>query len=31
MAAASAPHYIITFRGTITKKGSAKQDLELDL
>jgi hypothetical protein len=31
MAAASAPHYIVTFRGTITKKGSTKQDLELDL
>nr|AGT16765.1 hypothetical protein SHCRBa_103_C06_F_50 [Saccharum hybrid cultivar R570] len=30
-AAASAPHYVVAFRGTITKKGSAKQDLELDL
>ncbi|XP_066314875.1 GDSL esterase/lipase At4g10955-like [Miscanthus floridulus] len=30
-AAASAPHYAVAFRGTITKKGSAKRDLELDL
>jgi len=30
-AAASAPHYVVAFRGTITKKGSAKRDLELDL
>lgn len=30
-AAASAPYYVVAFRGTITKKGSAKRDLELDL
>nr|CAB3474097.1 unnamed protein product [Digitaria exilis] len=30
-AAAGAPHYVVAFRGTITKKGSAKRDLELDL
>lgn len=30
-AAASAPHYVVAFRGTITKKGSASRDLELDL
>jgi hypothetical protein len=30
-AAASAPHYVVAFHGTITKKGLAKQDLELDL
>ncbi|PAN28798.1 hypothetical protein PAHAL_5G178800 [Panicum hallii] len=30
-AAASAPYYVAAFRGTITKKGSAKRDLELDL
>jgi hypothetical protein len=30
-AAASAPHYVVAFRGTITKKASAKRDLGLDL
>ncbi|CAL4947736.1 unnamed protein product [Urochloa decumbens] len=30
-AAAAAPHFVVAFRGTITKKGSAKRDLELDL
>ncbi|KAM0874063.1 hypothetical protein ACQ4PT_037683 [Festuca glaucescens] len=30
-AAASAPHYVVAFRGTITKKASASRDLELDL
>ncbi|KAJ1285157.1 hypothetical protein BS78_03G258400 [Paspalum vaginatum] len=30
-AAAAAPCYVVAFRGTITKKGSAKRDLELDL
>lgn len=28
---AAAPHYVVAFRGTITKKGSAMRDLELDL
>lgn len=28
---ASAPEYVIAFRGTITKKGSRSQDLKLDL
>ncbi|XP_014754241.1 GDSL esterase/lipase At4g10955 isoform X2 [Brachypodium distachyon] len=30
-ATAGAPHYVVAFRGTITKKGSAYRDLELDL
>ncbi|XP_040385634.1 GDSL esterase/lipase At4g10955-like [Oryza brachyantha] len=30
-AAASAPHYVVAFRGTITKKASASRDLKLDL
>ncbi|KAL6615949.1 hypothetical protein ACP70R_038219 [Stipagrostis hirtigluma subsp. patula] len=30
-AAAGAPHLVVAFRGTITKKRSAKRDLELDL
>ncbi|KAI5000130.1 GDSL esterase/lipase At4g10955-like [Hordeum vulgare subsp. vulgare] len=30
-AAAGAPHYVVAFRGTVTKKASASRDLELDL
>ncbi|XP_047056891.1 GDSL esterase/lipase At4g10955-like [Lolium rigidum] len=30
-AAASAPHYVVAFRGTIRNKASASRDLELDL
>uniref|UniRef100_A0A0D9V510 Fungal lipase-type domain-containing protein n=1 Tax=Leersia perrieri TaxID=77586 RepID=A0A0D9V510_9ORYZ len=30
-AAASAPHYVVAFRGTVTKKASASRDLALDL
>ncbi|KAF0918105.1 hypothetical protein E2562_022692 [Oryza meyeriana var. granulata] len=30
-AVASAPHYVVAFRGTITKKASAFRDLKLDL
>uniref|UniRef100_A0A0E0C743 Fungal lipase-type domain-containing protein n=1 Tax=Oryza meridionalis TaxID=40149 RepID=A0A0E0C743_9ORYZ len=30
-AAAAAPHYVVAFRGTITKKASASRDLTLDL
>ncbi|CAM0882444.1 unnamed protein product [Alopecurus aequalis] len=30
-AAASAPHYVVAFRGTMTKKASASRDLKLNL
>ncbi|CAO2178462.1 unnamed protein product [Urochloa humidicola] len=30
-AIAAAPHFVVAFRGTLTKKRSAKRDLELDL